>query len=61
LAPSRVTDVKIRSFIVPGQRLEIGVELLSVSGHGASLGVTTRADGRSIATSRVEVTPRSSP
>jgi 3-hydroxymyristoyl/3-hydroxydecanoyl-(acyl carrier protein) dehydratase len=58
LAPARVTDVKIRSFTPPGQVLEIRVELMSATAEGATLNVAARADGRAVATARIEVAPR---
>jgi 3-hydroxyacyl-[acyl-carrier-protein] dehydratase len=58
LAAARVTDVKIRSFTPPGQVLEVRVELLSASAEGASLSVAARAEGKSVATARIEVASR---
>jgi 3-hydroxymyristoyl/3-hydroxydecanoyl-(acyl carrier protein) dehydratase len=58
LAPSRVTDVKIRSFTPPGQTLEIRVELMSATADGATLSVAARAEGKAVATARIEIAPR---
>jgi 3-hydroxymyristoyl/3-hydroxydecanoyl-(acyl carrier protein) dehydratase len=61
LAVSRVSDVKIRSFTPPGQVLEIRVELLDANEQGAVLRVAARADGKGVATARINVAPRSRP
>jgi 3-hydroxyacyl-[acyl-carrier-protein] dehydratase len=58
LAASRVTDVKMRAFIPPGQVLELRLELQSATAEGATIGMVARADGKPVATGRVEVTPR---
>jgi 3-hydroxymyristoyl/3-hydroxydecanoyl-(acyl carrier protein) dehydratase len=59
LAASRVTDVKMRAFIAPGQVLELRLELQSATVAGATIGMVVRANGKPVATGRVEVTPRS--
>lgn len=61
LAVSRVTDVKIRTFTPPGQLLDIRVDLLAATEGGATLGVAARADGKGVATARIDVAPRSRP
>jgi 3-hydroxyacyl-[acyl-carrier-protein] dehydratase len=58
LAASRVTDVKMRAFIPPGQVLELRLELQSATAEGATIGMVARANGKPVATGRVEVTPR---
>lgn len=57
LETTRVRDVKIRSFVPPAQRLEIRVALLEASAAGASLSVAARAEGKGVATARIEVAP----
>jgi 3-hydroxymyristoyl/3-hydroxydecanoyl-(acyl carrier protein) dehydratase len=55
LAVSTVKDVKIRSFTPPGQTLELQVELQSASADAAQLKLAARADGKAVATARIEV------
>ena len=54
-APSRVTDVKMRAFIAPGQTVELRVELKpqGTIAFGASL--AARIDGKTAATGRAEI------
>jgi len=54
-APTRVTDVKMRTFIAPGQRVELRVELKpqGEATFGASL--AARIDGKTAATGRAEI------
>lgn len=61
LAIARIANVKIRSFTDPGQRLELSVQLISATEQGATLSVAARAEGKGVATARVEVAPRRSP
>lgn len=60
LGPSRITDVKIRSFTAPGQTLELQVDLQSATAEGAQLKLAARADGKGVATARIEVTRKPS-
>jgi len=55
LAVARVRDVKIRSFTAPGQTLELAAEIQSSSADGAQLKLAARADGRTIATARIDI------
>jgi 3-hydroxymyristoyl/3-hydroxydecanoyl-(acyl carrier protein) dehydratase len=55
LAPSKVTDVKIRSFTAPGQTLELQVDLQSATAEAAQLKLAARSDGKGVATARIEV------
>jgi 3-hydroxymyristoyl/3-hydroxydecanoyl-(acyl carrier protein) dehydratase len=57
LAPTRVTDVKIRSFIVPGQAVELEARLSQV-GRLAEAALTARSNGKQIASGRLELAPR---
>jgi 3-hydroxymyristoyl/3-hydroxydecanoyl-(acyl carrier protein) dehydratase len=57
LVPARVTDVKIRSFIVPGQAIELEAQLLRV-GDVVEATLTARSNGKQIATGRLELAPR---
>jgi len=56
-APSCVTDVKIRSFILPGQAVELEAELSRV-GDVAEAALTARSNGKQIATGRLELAAR---
>jgi len=56
-APARVTDVKIRSFIVPGQAIELEAQLLRV-GDVVEATLTARSNGKQIATGRLELASR---
>ena len=55
LAVARVRDVKIRAFIAPGQTLELEAHVQSASADGAQMKLAARADGRTIATARIEI------
>lgn len=55
LAVSNVKDVKIRSFTPPGQALELQVDLQSAAAEGAQLKLAARADGKAVATARIEL------
>jgi len=58
LAPLRVTNVKVRAFTPPGQVLEIGAELSAPIGETAVASLSARAEGKMVATSRVNIGPR---
>jgi len=53
--PSRVTHVKMRSFIVPSQRLEIGVELAASHDGVARAMLSAKTDDRLVASARLEL------
>jgi 3-hydroxymyristoyl/3-hydroxydecanoyl-(acyl carrier protein) dehydratase len=57
LETTRVCDVKMRSFVSPGQLLEIRVALIEATAAGARLSVAARADGKGVAAARIEVAP----
>ena len=54
--PSRVTDVKMRSFIVPGQAVGIRVELQPQGEATFGATLAARINGKTIATGRAEIT-----
>lgn len=58
LAVARVRDVKIRAFTAPGQALELEAQVQSSSADGAQVKLAARADGRTIATARIDVERR---
>jgi 3-hydroxymyristoyl/3-hydroxydecanoyl-(acyl carrier protein) dehydratase len=53
--PVRVADVKIRSFILPGQALEIETAMRSATDGRAELSLGAMVDGKRVATGRVEI------
>jgi 3-hydroxymyristoyl/3-hydroxydecanoyl-(acyl carrier protein) dehydratase len=58
LVTRKVTQVKIRSFTAPGTRLQLEVVLQDADAQRARLKVTARNEDKTIATARIEVTPR---
>jgi 3-hydroxymyristoyl/3-hydroxydecanoyl-(acyl carrier protein) dehydratase len=55
LAPTRVTDVKMRAFIAPGQDVDLRVDLQPERGNGLIAALAARVDGKVVATGRVEI------
>ncbi|MGL6110417.1 MAG: hypothetical protein ACRC2B_10000 [Rubrivivax sp.] len=55
LVPTKVSDVKIRSFTVPGATLQLEIVLLEADVQGARLKLAARDEGKSVATARVDV------
>ena len=58
LRPARVTDVKMRSFILPGQTVEIETAMRSATDGTADLTLAAMVGGQRVATGRVEIAPR---
>jgi 3-hydroxymyristoyl/3-hydroxydecanoyl-(acyl carrier protein) dehydratase len=58
LVSRKVTQVKIRSFTAPGARLQLEVVLQDADAQRARLKVAARSEDKTIATARIEVTPR---
>jgi len=58
LVTRKVTQVKIRSFTAPGARLQLEVVLQDADAQRARLKVMARSEDKTIATARIEVTPR---
>ena len=56
--PTRMTDVKMRSFITPGQAVEIRIERQPRDSTTSIAILMARIDGKSVATGRVEMTSR---
>ena len=51
-----MTHVKMRSFIAPGQAVELAAELVAGEGAAArTLRLTAESDGRIVATARLDV------
>jgi len=55
LAPRRMTHVKMRSFIAPGQEVELGAEVVAAEGVAGNLRLSATSDGRVVATARLDV------
>ncbi len=55
IAPVRVTNVKMRAFIAPGQHLELFADMVAPVGETAKIALSARADGRQLATAQVEI------
>ncbi len=58
LAAARILDVKIRSFIAPGQVLEIGAERVAGEADTYTARLSARTNGKAVATARVEIVAR---
>jgi len=58
LRPARMADVKMRSFILPGQAVEIETVMRSAADGAAELTLAAEVDGKRVATGRVEIVPR---
>ncbi len=56
--PARMSDVKMRSFIHPGQAVEIETAMRSAADGAAELTLDAEVDGKRVATGRVEIVPR---
>ena len=54
---AKIADVKMRSFILPGQRVEAETTLRSATDGAAELSLAARVDGKLVATARVEIVP----
>jgi len=54
-APSRMTHVKMRSFMPPGAAVDIDAELIPSGPEGATIRLAARMDGKTAATARLEV------
>jgi 3-hydroxymyristoyl/3-hydroxydecanoyl-(acyl carrier protein) dehydratase len=57
LMPVRMTHVKVRSFTPPGQALTVAVAMRPPQGDGATFMLSAEAEGKTVATARVEITP----
>lgn len=58
LVPQRMTNVKMRSFIEPGQTVVIGAELAANNDIHEPLRLSATIDGRTVATARLSVAAR---
>lgn len=55
---SRLTHVKMRAFMPPGARLDLGADLAPPTAETATVRLATRMDGKQVATARLEVAAR---
>jgi 3-hydroxymyristoyl/3-hydroxydecanoyl-(acyl carrier protein) dehydratase len=53
--PVRVTHIKMRAFILPGQTVELAIELAPVENGMAKAALGARIDDRLVATARLEI------
>jgi 3-hydroxymyristoyl/3-hydroxydecanoyl-(acyl carrier protein) dehydratase len=60
LVPQRMTNVKMRAFIEPGQTVVIGAELAAANDIRDALRLSAAIDGRTVATARLSVAARES-
>ena len=60
LLPQRMTHVKMRSFIEPGQVVQLAAELKTADGAGMAR-LSASVEGRSVATARLEIATRKAP
>jgi 3-hydroxymyristoyl/3-hydroxydecanoyl-(acyl carrier protein) dehydratase len=56
--PVRMTHVKMRAFIVPGQQVDVRAEFAGIQDGTTRISLSARdGDGKTIATARVEFAP----
>jgi 3-hydroxymyristoyl/3-hydroxydecanoyl-(acyl carrier protein) dehydratase len=60
LRPARVADMKMRSFILPGQAVEIETVMRSATDGAAELTLAATVEGKRVATGRMEIASRGS-
>ncbi|TMH67369.1 MAG: hypothetical protein E6H55_00250 [Betaproteobacteria bacterium] len=58
LVPQRMTHVKMRSFIEPGQAVELRAEMAAATDTGGSIRLSATIDDRRVATARLDVASR---
>ena len=58
LVTQKVSQVKIRSFTAPGAQLQLEVLLQDIDAQRARLKVSARNDDKTVATARIEVSPK---
>ena len=54
IRPTRIRNVKLRSFVHPGQMLEIDAEILTTSDSSTEIALIAEAGGQRVSTARVE-------
>ena len=55
LVPRRMSNVKVRSFIVPGQEVELAAEIVSTHGASGTAKLSAASGGRNVATARLDI------
>ncbi len=55
LRPIRIYNVKLRSFVLPGQALEIDAEVLTTSRASTKIALAAEVEGQRVSTARVEI------
>ena len=55
IAPVRMTNVKMRTFIEPGQRLELRADMATPIGEAAKVALAAHTGERQVATAQVEI------
>jgi 3-hydroxymyristoyl/3-hydroxydecanoyl-(acyl carrier protein) dehydratase len=55
LVPRRMSNVKVRSFVVPGQQVELAAEMVSTHGVSGTVKLSAASGGRSVATARLDI------
>ena len=55
LVPRRMSNVKVRSFIVPGQEVELAAEMVSTHGTSGTAKLSAESGGKSVATARLDI------
>jgi 3-hydroxymyristoyl/3-hydroxydecanoyl-(acyl carrier protein) dehydratase len=58
LVARKVSQVKIRSFTAPGAQLQLEVVLQDIDAQRARLKVSARSEDKTVASARIEVTPK---
>lgn len=59
--PTRMTNVKVRAFMAPGDVLDLATELTPIDERSARIALTARANGKVAATARLDVAAGPSP
>jgi 3-hydroxymyristoyl/3-hydroxydecanoyl-(acyl carrier protein) dehydratase len=57
LTPVRMTNVKVRSFTPPGETLTVAAQMRPPKGDVATFMLSAEADGKTVATARVDIAP----
>ena len=52
-----MTNVKVRSFTPPGQALTVAAQMRPPKGEVATFMLSAEADGKTVATARVDIAP----
>ncbi len=58
LRPTRVYNIKLRSFVNPGQLVEIGAEVLAASRASAEIALAAKVEGQRVSSARLETRVR---